>query len=201
MTDTGRPREVLLLADSDEKLEGLDTILLEAGYSIVLRRPDEASLAATAKAPPGLVIACLGPGDPRLLHFIEGLTDRLGSIAPATLVVTGGDDERTLQRLVAAGVRDFLGRPILRALVRIKVQQLFRAPLAHEPIGGYDVRRLLGSGGMASVYLAEKDGHEVAMKILHASHAETDPEMLARFRREAEILKLLGGQGAPRFFE
>jgi serine/threonine protein kinase len=50
----------------------------------------------------------------------------------------------------------------------------------------YSVRRRLGGGGMASVYLAE-NAHlrkPVVLKVLH-SHLAKDAEMMERFRREA----------------
>jgi eukaryotic-like serine/threonine-protein kinase len=53
--------------------------------------------------------------------------------------------------------------------------------------GRYRVRSLIGSGGMADVWLAE-DLHlprRVALKILH-DHFARDPEFIQRFRREAE---------------
>jgi serine/threonine-protein kinase len=53
--------------------------------------------------------------------------------------------------------------------------------------GRYRVRTLIGSGGMADVWLAD-DLHlprRVALKILHG-HFARDPEFIARFRREAE---------------
>jgi len=53
--------------------------------------------------------------------------------------------------------------------------------------GRYRVRSLIGSGGMADVWLAE-DLHlprRVALKVLH-EHFARDPEFIQRFRREAE---------------
>lgn len=53
--------------------------------------------------------------------------------------------------------------------------------------GRYRVRSLIGSGGMADVWLAD-DLHlprRVALKILH-EHFARDPEFIERFRREAE---------------
>ena len=53
-------------------------------------------------------------------------------------------------------------------------------------IGAYPVVRLLGRGGMGSVFLARHPrlGIEVAVKVLE----ERDPELLTRFRREAEAM-------------
>jgi serine/threonine protein kinase len=50
----------------------------------------------------------------------------------------------------------------------------------------YSVRRRLGGGGMASVYLAEHAQlrRPVVLKVLH-SHLAKDAEMMERFRREA----------------
>src|SRR5262252_3819856 len=58
-------------------------------------------------------------------------------------------------------------------------------------VGGYEVVALLGAGGMGEVYRARdtKLGRDVA-KILPATFT-TDPERLARFRREAQVLAAL----------
>ncbi len=53
--------------------------------------------------------------------------------------------------------------------------------------GRYKVRRLIGQGGMGEVYSADgKGGEKVALKVLHERAAQ-DPDMVARFQREASI--------------
>jgi serine/threonine protein kinase len=53
--------------------------------------------------------------------------------------------------------------------------------------GHYKVRRLIGQGGMGEVYAADgKSGEKVALKVLHDKAAQ-DPDLVARFQREAEI--------------
>ncbi len=64
---------------------------------------------------------------------------------------------------------------------------------AQQRFGNYRIIREIGSGGMGAVFLAERDDGEfeqtVALKIVRQSIA--DSEMLARFRRERQILATL----------
>ena len=59
-------------------------------------------------------------------------------------------------------------------------------------IGPYEVTGALGAGGMGEVYRARDSRlkRDVAPKLLPESFA-TDPERLARFQREAEVLASL----------
>jgi serine/threonine-protein kinase len=78
-------------------------------------------------------------------------------------------------------------------------------PLEGSVIGGlYKVRRLIGMGGMGEVYAADgKRGEKVAIKVLHVK-AQQDPDLVARFQREASIAAqvtspyVAGIQGAGR---
>src|SRR5688572_6546875 len=59
-------------------------------------------------------------------------------------------------------------------------------------LGPYEVIGLLGTGGMGEVYRARDTnlGRDVALKVLPTAFA-LDPERLARFRREAQVLATL----------
>jgi serine/threonine protein kinase len=59
-------------------------------------------------------------------------------------------------------------------------------------LGPYEVLALIGAGGIGEVYRARdtKLGRDVALKILPDSFVE-DPERVARFRREAQVLAAL----------
>ncbi|MGD0130729.1 MAG: serine/threonine-protein kinase, partial [Bryobacteraceae bacterium] len=61
-----------------------------------------------------------------------------------------------------------------------------------EKIGHYEVLSLLGQGGMGEVYRVRdtKLKRDVALKVLPDSLAD-DPERMARFQREAEVLASL----------
>src|SRR3954468_5862638 len=59
-------------------------------------------------------------------------------------------------------------------------------------LGSYEIVSLLGAGGMGEVYRARDTQlkRDVAIKVLPAAFAQ-DPERLARFQREAELLAAL----------
>ena len=59
-------------------------------------------------------------------------------------------------------------------------------------LGPYEVLGLIGEGGMGQVYRAHdtKLGRDVALKVLPEIFA-SDPDRLARFQREAQILASL----------
>src|SRR5713226_10025120 len=59
-------------------------------------------------------------------------------------------------------------------------------------LGHYEIVALLGAGGMGEVYRAKDTTlkRDVALKVLPASFLR-DPERMARFQREAEVLASL----------
>ncbi len=63
-------------------------------------------------------------------------------------------------------------------------------------LGHYNVTALIGEGGMGQVYQATdtKLNRDVALKILPEAFA-TDPDRLARFQREAQVLASLNHPG------
>ncbi|MCA8922152.1 MAG: serine/threonine protein kinase, partial [Planctomycetes bacterium] len=64
-------------------------------------------------------------------------------------------------------------------------------------IGAYQVVKELARGGMGAVFLARgPDGEEVAIKLL--LEGAPDPELVRRFRREAEALEALAHPGLLR---
>ena len=65
-------------------------------------------------------------------------------------------------------------------------------------LGPYEVLAPLGAGGMGEVYRARdtKLGRDVAIKILSDAFA-LDPERIARFEREAQLLAALNHRTSP----
>jgi len=60
----------------------------------------------------------------------------------------------------------------------------FESPMILQ-YGPYSVVEELGSGGMGTVYLAERDSERVALKVVH-DHLLAEPGVLKRFQREVE---------------
>jgi len=60
-------------------------------------------------------------------------------------------------------------------------------PTPPKTIGGWAVGRRIGQGGMGAVHVAEKDGQQGALKIMHASLVGQG-DFRARFLREAAVL-------------
>ncbi len=69
-------------------------------------------------------------------------------------------------------------------------------------LGHYRLIRLLGSGGMGTVYLAEQTliGARVAVKVLHP-HLAQDARLRARFYAEARTVNLIGHPNIVRIFD
>ncbi|TYP95304.1 serine/threonine protein kinase [Fodinibius salinus] len=75
--------------------------------------------------------------------------------------------------------------------------------LIGQKVGGFTITKELGTGGMGSVYLAQRTeeeyDHQVAIKIIRDSRAT--PSNLQRFKREQKILAELNHPGIARFFD
>jgi len=80
----------------------------------------------------------------------------------------------------------------------------FARPLGSElprKIGRYTILGLCGAGGMGTVYEAEQDKprRKVALKVIQAGAVR--PDLLSRFRREAEILGRLQHPGIAQIYD
>ncbi len=72
--------------------------------------------------------------------------------------------------------------------------------IAPGPIASFQIRYLLGEGGMGVVYCAEQENPKrlVALKVLKAQRA--GPDALRRFKREAEVLGRLQHRGIAQIY-
>jgi eukaryotic-like serine/threonine-protein kinase len=126
--------------------------------------------------------------------------DRPGFLAEAT----GGDGELAalVHGLLAADAEEQAGTP-LAAVVRDAVAEVTAIPrAAPERLGPYRISRVLGEGGMGTVYLAERDDDEflqqVAVKIVRGT---LQPDRVRQFRTERQILAWLEHPNIARLFD
>ncbi len=75
-------------------------------------------------------------------------------------------------------------------------------PVVGSQVGSFKVVRLLGRGGMGTVYLAEHPviGSRVAVKFLHESLAE-NPQVVTRFYDEARAVNLIGHENIVAIYD
>src|SRR3989441_5022565 len=92
--------------------------------------------------------------------------------------------------LARENAADFLEAPALDGAAQFAADR--SQSLIGQRIGSYEILSLLGAGGMGEVYRARdtKLKRDVALKVLPEAFAN-DPERMARFQREAEVLAAL----------
>jgi serine/threonine protein kinase len=116
-----------------------------------------------------------------------------------------GDDalRQEVESLLASGqqARDFISAPALE-LVAAELAREQEIPLAGKTLGNYLVLSLLGTGGMAEVYVAEdmRLGRKVALKLLPIAFTE-DEDRARRFELEARTVSALNHPNIVTIYE
>jgi Tol biopolymer transport system component len=102
------------------------------------------------------------------------------------------DGDETLEAEVRSLLAQASGDSFLHALVPEAPTAARVAPPVPSRLGRFELRRLLGAGGMGEVYQAHDPtlGRDVAVKVLPAAFTG-DADRLARFEREARVLAVL----------
>jgi serine/threonine-protein kinase len=141
-------------------------------------------------------------GDAAWLERVEAVLERVLSLPEAertaALDALSGDDA-VLRAAVATHLEALLAPSVLDRSVR-RYFGLLRAPAppvsalpltAELRVGPYRIERVLGHGGMGTVYLARREriDHRVAIKLIASGRQSA--AVLERFRREQEILASL----------
>lgn len=144
---------------------------------------------------------------PRVKALFEAAVERPAAERDAFLAEAAGDDEalrREVESLLAADAApDGLLERVQEAAAVLAATPTLTGASTDETqarpalgtqrrIGAYEIVAPIGAGGMGEVYRARDTrlGREVALKILPPRFA-LDPNRLARFRREAQVLASL----------
>src|SRR5262245_24780049 len=123
------------------------------------------------------------------LEFVEDQRDAFLARACAGDKALQRDVEDLLKAHEKAG--GFLDPPAMQLVARQTAPKQ-SASLAGQTVGHYEVRTLVGSGGMGEVYMAwdRRLDRTVALKIL-PSDVAADPDRMQRFVREAKAASAL----------
>jgi len=133
----------------------------------------------------------------RIKELFHAVVNMTAADRAAFLRAESGDDDdvvREVESLIQAHLHDdsFIQPPDFDAVSRILRDEKPEALIGRR-VGAYELRRLIGSGGMANVFLAGRvDGQferDVAVKLIKRG-MDTD-EILRRFRQERQTLAAL----------
>ena len=121
--------------------------------------------------------------------------ERVGSDADERMadVLRGANDSSDVRRELEGEASDEASDVLSRLNALDFVEQVVGgAAELPDRIGGYEIKGLLGRGGMGTVYLCwqEELEREVALKVLSRDYT-TDPTMRKRFRAEARATAAL----------
>ena len=142
---------------------------------------------------------------PRIRALLEDALD-LPLAERLAFVAAGAGSDELVREQVLAMLRLHEQQPAAlvggaRALIPNLAPEL--PPAMPAQIGAYRLLRLLGEGGMGSVYLAERaDGEfnqQVAIKLIRVGFNQ--PELIERFKQEREILARLSHRNIAHLFD
>ncbi|MCC6212953.1 MAG: protein kinase [Burkholderiales bacterium] len=161
-----------------------------------------AQLRRLANAPPVVLIADQGDSHAALQALKAGAADfvRKAGLTPQALAraVEDAMREDEIRRQEIAGTHTPFARTIPLQLNRIG------APIARAPVSipGYRTLRMIGEGGMAQVYLAERtrDGLQLVLKVLGPGMRDSGT-FLKRFEREYGLIASLENEYVARIYD
>jgi len=161
-----------------------------------------AKIRAHPGAPPVVLVADHGDSHVAIQALKAGAADfvRKTGLAPRALIRALEDaiHEHEIRRLEIAGMHTPFSRTMPLQPNRIG------APLSGMPIAipGYRTLRMIGEGGMAQVYLAERarDGQQLVLKVLGPG-LRSSGTFLQRFEREYSLIASLENEYVARIYD
>jgi len=206
MTDAGR---VLVVDDEDSLRRAFVRLLTRKGHSVLEARRGSEALDILDQRDVDVVLSDITMPDMSGVELLREVRARKPNVP--VILMTGAPHLETAMKAVEYGALEYLVKPIETARLEASVSRAIhehratlerlqvldaargddRSPIAVGSVlaGRYRVTRVIGAGGMGTVFAAERvdDGSSVAIKVLHRSVGER-PELLERFHREAEVI-------------
>ncbi len=209
MSDTPRAGLHAAVVDDEAPVRRLVASLLEErGHAVEVFENGLEAFNATLVTRFDVVVSDLNMPVLRGDELCARIKEALGHRAPPVVIVSGVGDEEGVGRALDAGALHFIQKPFgagqLLAIVERAARKAIVEPLADPAamprrLGAFEIRGELGRGGMGRVFLAERGGHQVALKVLPARLTNVEDHL--RFRRELDILSSLEHPGIPRVLE
>jgi signal transduction histidine kinase len=185
------PACILIVDDERQNRELLEVMLAPEGFVLLAASNGEEAIAAVARQPPDLILLdIMMPG----MSGYQVAAKLKGN--PATkqipiIMVTALNDRDAMMHGLAAGVEDFLTKPVNRAELRMRVRNLLRLKAYGDYLDKYS-QVLEGVVGSRTVDLAESDHEKQYMRLLQtvADEALRAPEAPIKARL-GELLELI----------
>jgi CheY-like chemotaxis protein len=204
-TTPALPATILVVDDLPANRDLMSRRLERSGFRVLAASSGPEALDALRRFPVDLVLLdIMMPGMTGLDVLRTVRMTRSAAVLPVVMVTAKTDSEDVVEAL-ALGANDYVTKPVdypvalarIRAHLRTRTAAQAEASTAVEPqspaqavagtvLGGrYRLDELIGGGSFGTVFRARhlELERDVALKVL-ATSAGTDPEALARFRRE-----------------
>jgi putative two-component system response regulator len=138
---TMRQSRIVICDDQEANVTLLERMLSGAGYLNVAGTTDSSRLLEVcAQSPPDLILLDLHMPDPDGFEVMRRLEPVLEGVWLPILVLTSDITSEAKQRALSAGARDFLTKPLDRAEVLLRIENLLEARLLHLELRDHNVR-------------------------------------------------------------
>jgi CheY-like chemotaxis protein len=191
---------ILVVDDSPDNRELLMRRLEREGFTVIGTEEGRAALALVEKGGVSLILLDVMMPGMSGIEVLQAVREKHTAAELPVLMVTAKTQSDDVVEALSQGANDYITKPVdfPVAVARIRAQLRLRQPSRDEEVadphdlraglvldGRYRLESKIGSGNFGTVFKArhmELD-HTVAVKVLRTA-AGTDPDAMARFRRE-----------------
>jgi len=191
---------ILVVDDHPDNRELLTRRLEREGFRVLEAESGPQALAQLKGGPVSLILLDVMMPGMNGIEVLQAVRETYSSSELPVIMVTAKAQSEDVVEALGQGANDYVTKPVdfPVALARIQAQLRIRRPPADDEVtdphdlrpgllldGRYRLEARVGAGNFGTVYKArhlELD-HTVAVKVLQTS-AITDPDAIARFRRE-----------------